>query len=139
TITVRPRSAPAPGVRGGGLDAAARVAPGALFGLADVTVNGRDAAVTIALQHGVNVSGRLAFDGTTLKPPPDLTKLRVTLSAVVTGKGATLGVSPVTADATGAFTFAGVAPGRYKFSATVPGSSATSGWQPRSATIGGRD
>jgi hypothetical protein len=137
TITVRPRNTPAPGARGGG--AAATAAPTALFAIADVTLSGHDTAVTLTLQPGVNVTGRVAFDGTTLKPPADLTKLRVTLSAVVTGKGAAIGVSPVNADATGAFTFAGVAPGRYKFSATVPGSTATAGWQPRSAVVNGRD
>jgi hypothetical protein len=107
--------------------------------LADVTVNGEDTTVTVTLQPGVTVSGRLGFDGTTLPPPADLTKARVSLGAVITGKGAVLGVPQATVDATGQFTFTGVTPGRYTIGTSMPGSTATAGWQPRSATIAGID
>jgi hypothetical protein len=65
--------------------------------------------------------------------------MRVSLSAVTGRDGAAIGVPAATVDTVGAFEFGVVAPGRYRMSASVPGSTATSGWQLRSATSGGRD
>jgi len=117
--------------------AAGRGAPppsaAALFGMAVVTVNGADVDTTITLDSGVKVEGRLIFDGTTVKPPADLTKIRVTLSAA-RSQIPTIGVSPVNVDVTGAFVFSGVTPGRYRLTASGAG-----GWFVRSATLDGRD
>jgi protocatechuate 3,4-dioxygenase beta subunit len=135
TITVRPRAAP--GGRSGAAGPAASASD--LFAIEVVTVSGTDVNVTLPLRAGVTVSGRLAFDATTLVPPADLSKARVNLSAVVTGAGAVLGVSAATVDAAGAFTFRGVTPGRYRITASVPGATPTTGWQQRSAVVDGRD
>jgi hypothetical protein len=135
TITVRPRQGP--GGRGGAAGPGSSVAD--LFAIEQVTVSGADVAVTLPLRAGVTVSGRLAFDATTLPPPADLSKARVSLSAVITGAGAALGVAPAIVDASGTFTFRGVTPGRYRITASVPGTTSTAGWQPRSAILDGRD
>ena len=135
TITVRPRAAP--GGRGGAPGPGSSVTD--LFAVEVVTVSGADVNVTLPLRSGVTVSGRLAFDATTLKPPADLSKARVSLSAVVTGSGAVLGVPPATVDASGTFTFRGVTPGRYRVTASIPGATPTTGWQQRSAVVDGRD
>lgn len=105
----------------------------ALFGMAVVTVNGADVDTTITMDSGVKVAGRLVFDGTTAKPPADLTRIRITLSAA-RSKIPTIGVPAANADATGAFVFNGVTPGRYRLAATGAG-----GWFMRSATLDGRD
>ena len=56
-----------------------------LWATADVTVDGRNVSnVVLTLQPGMSVSGRIVFEGTTLPPPADLTRLRVTLAPVVT-------------------------------------------------------
>jgi hypothetical protein len=126
TVAVRP----APDARSGPLTPAMS----ALFGVAVVAVNGTDTTTTITLQSGVTVSGRLVFDGDSIKPPADLTKVRVALNAVRT-KAPTLVTTPsVNADASGAFTFTGVTPGRYRIIGTASG-----GWQFRSANAQGRD
>ena len=126
TVAVRP----APDARSGPLTPAMS----ALFGVAVVSVNGADTTTTITLQSGVTVSGRLVFSGDSIKPPTDLTKVRVSLNAVRT-KTPTLVTTPsINTEADGTFTFTGVTPGRYRISGTAPG-----GWQFRSASALGRD
>lgn len=125
TITVR--------VTGAGGRGAPTPAPSALFGTSTVTVNGVDATTTVTLQTGVTVSGRLVFDGDSIKPPSDLTKMRVTLTPV-RSRIPTLGVPAATVDANGAFTFSGATPGRYRIFVSLGG-----GWQLRNAMAQGRD
>jgi hypothetical protein len=126
TVAVRP----APDPRSGPLTPAMS----ALFGQTVVAVNGTDTTTTIALQSGVTVSGRLVFNGDSIKPPADLTKVRVALSAVRSKIPALITTPSVNADASGVFTFSGVTPGRYRITGTAAG-----GWQFRSAVAQGRD
>lgn len=128
TLTVRASATAGRGGRG-----APPSAVSALFGLAVVTVNGVDLEKTITLETGVTVEGRVVFDGTTLKPPADLTRVRVSLTPA-RSKLPTLGVPSATADANGAFTFRGVTPGRYRLTAT-----SETGWAARTAVIDGHD
>jgi uncharacterized protein (DUF2141 family) len=137
TILVRPRPTPGPPGRAGAPGPAASVPE--LFAIEPVTLSGSDVAVTLTLRSGVTVSGRLVFDGTTLPPPADLARIRVSLSAVVTGSAVALGASPATVDAGGTFAIRGVAPGRYRLGASVPGSAPGTGWQVRHAMVNGRD
>lgn len=123
TVTVRAAT--------GGRGAAAGSA--ALFGMSTVNLIGGEVDTTITLGSGVTVSGQLVFDGTTAKPPADLTRVRVNLTAE-RGRTPTLGVPAATPDATGAFKFVGVTPGRYRLNSTGSG-----GWFVRSASIQGQD
>ncbi len=125
TVAVRVGNAPGRG--------AASPTSAALFGTATVTVNGADVSTTVALQTGVTVAGRLVFAGTSIKPPSDLSSVRVSLTGV-RSHIPTLGVPAGSADATGAFAFNGVTPGRYRISASASG-----GWQMQSAMSQGRD
>jgi hypothetical protein len=125
TVTVRVGA----GARGAGPSAPAS----ALFGATAVGVHGSDVDIRITLQPGVTLSGQLHFDATTLKPPADLSQIRVSLNAL-RSRVPSLGVPPATADATGAFKFVGVTPGRYRLSVSLSG-----GWQMRSAIVDGRD
>ena len=122
TVTVRAAQG-----RGGAPNAA-------LFGIATVTVNGADVDTTVTLGSGSTVSGRVTFDAHTLKPPADLTRVRVNLAPANRGRTPTLGVAAAIADASGIFKFVGVTPGRYRIEASGVG-----GWFVRSATIDGRD
>ena len=105
----------------------------ALFGMRTVNLSGGEVDTTITLGTGVTVSGQLVFDGTTAKPPANLTQLRVNLTAE-RGRTPTLGVPAATVDATGAFKFVGVTPGRYRLGSSAPG-----GWSVRSASIQSQD
>jgi hypothetical protein len=122
---------------GRGTPAAPGVAP-ALWAMTEVTTDGRDTPATLNLRPGVNVSGKLAFDTGGTPVPADLTRARVTLQAIVTSASTALSVPPVSPDATGAFSFAGVTPGRYRLNITVPGGPpASPTWLMKSATTNG--
>lgn len=110
------------GGRGGRAQAAgaATGAPGALPNVLDVLwgetavfVDGHPVTgVTVAMQNGMKVSGRLVFEGVT--PPADLTRVRVALAPASPGTAIDLAQNtPANLDATGNFTVTGVAPGRY--------------------------
>jgi hypothetical protein len=105
-----------------------------LWGAADVAVSGSDVAnVTLALQPGVTVSGRITYDGAGV--PPEARRIRVSLqpfgpaeeAAGADDARATVGVD-------GRFTISGVIPGRYRVEA-----SGVAGWTAVSARAGGID
>jgi hypothetical protein len=123
-----------------------------LWASTDVTVNGQNiTGLALALASGMSVSGRLEFHGTTLPPPTDLTRVRVTLSSEDTPTQQVLagGMGLATVDASGTFTIAGVPPGRYVLRANAPGAGAggrggsgtttTGSWSLKSSTVNGRD
>jgi uncharacterized protein (DUF2141 family) len=125
-----------------------------LWAQADISVDGRDLeGVSLSLQRGMVVSGQVAFDGTTLMPPDDLTRMRVTLNPVGTQDAEFGGPMNTTVDANGRFTINGVPPGRYMLRSSAPagtggpgvgrGGATTPGgsgnWVLRSAVAGGRD
>jgi hypothetical protein len=139
-----PGRGPIPGGRGeflagrGRGNAAPVSDPIRLWATADVTVDGRNVSnVVLTLLPGMSVSGRIAFEGTTLPPPADLTRLRVTLAPVVmpgtSGDVATPAAGRV--DAEGRFTIASVVPGRYRLNASGAGS----GWFLGSSAVEDQD
>jgi uncharacterized protein (DUF2141 family) len=136
TIAVRVSPGGASGSRAGG--GPSPMAQAGLYGLAEISMDGRDQNVGVTLRPGITVSGRVSFDGST-PPPADLTRLNIGLTTVLDAKGVAIGVPGATTDASGAFSFAGVAPGRYRLEASAPGTTAGATWRPRSATINGRD
>jgi hypothetical protein len=91
-----------------------------LWASADVNVAGQDLTdQQLLLQTGMTVSGRVQFESGTLTPPTDLTRVQVRL----TPRGSQLfegGIPPAQVDATGAFTIAGVPPGKYTLQASAP-------------------
>lgn len=119
----------------------ARTLPGqfnpALWATTSVTISDGDQTVALTLEPGPSVSGKIVFDGLTLKPPADLTKLAVVLSPI-----SALVATPqlrAVATATGEFSLVGAAPGRYRLTVTQPVPSSESGWYPASAIIGSVD
>jgi len=108
-----------------------------LWAKTTVAVNGADVDVALPLQGGLTLSGHLVFDGTTLKPPSDLSA--VTIGVAIPGYVQLLGGSFNSAKADGTFLLAAIAAGRMRLTARVPGSTATTGWFPRSAIVNGVD
>jgi hypothetical protein len=147
TITARAAVGPAPGPRGftpspaqataRALEARMAAEQVRLYSTMDVSIDGRNLTnVILTLQPGMTVSGQLAFDGTS-PPPADLTRARVTLSAINPGGAPRAMASSASGrvDAGGRFTIPNVMPGRYRLS----GSSGASGWFVDSAVIAGQD
>jgi hypothetical protein len=122
-------------------NAGGRGAPGptaTLWATTEVTTDGRDTTVTMTLQRGVTVSGKVVFENAAATPA-NLTATRVSLQPVVTGGGAAISVSPAITDATGGFSFSGVAPGSYRIAVTPPGSTpANPTWFTKTTTVRGQ-
>jgi len=108
-----------------------------LWASADISVNGMDMSdIVLRLQPGVDIAGRVAFDGAAEKPT-DLSTILVRLrSAPTPGLTVSVGVPTAPVNADGTFVLKGVTPGRYFVSSYVPGGSITPVWTMRSARVG---
>jgi protocatechuate 3,4-dioxygenase beta subunit len=111
--------------------------PVRLWGTVDVPVDGRTVSnVIVTLQQGLTVTGRIVFEGASLQPPADLSRMRVTLSPADPSSAGGLPQSASgTVDTAGRFTIPSVVPGVYRLNA----SNAGNGWMTASATIDGQD
>jgi hypothetical protein len=109
------------------------------WAVADVATDGRSAPnVVLTLQPGMSVSGQVAFDGPS--PPPDLSRVRVTLQPVgQAGPAAELGstLPPMPIDADGRFSFSGAVPGRYRLA--LASNIGLGSWFLRSSAVKGQD
>lgn len=127
-------------VGGRGAAAAGAASLQQLYAMTEVTVDGRDTTVSLALRPGATVGGRVTFESGAEPAPSDLTRVRVSLQAIVSPGGASLGVSPAQLDATGAFSFTGVTPGRYQLLVSgTGGTPANPSWLVKSARVRGAD
>jgi hypothetical protein len=95
--------------------------------------SGDVANVTLSLQRGVSVSGRLDLDG--IRPPVDFRKTKLELLPIPTAADWEMAMRFATPDADGRFALSGVAPGRYRV--TVAG--LPDGWSLASAVFTGKD
>jgi hypothetical protein len=113
-----------------------------LWASQDVTIGSQDLSLTVNLEPGLTVSGRIAFDATTLTPPTDLSRVEILLT---TPRGAASIVGPTgnmqmgMARADGTFEIAGVAPDTYVLNAYVPGGTPATPWIVRSAMMAGQN
>jgi hypothetical protein len=96
-----------------------------LWGQEEVTVDGQDLdGITIHLQPGLSVSGRVVFETAT---PPDVNQVRVMLGTTATGNSPAdmmarlMGGSSSGIGADGTFSISGLTPDRYRVTATTGG------------------
>ena len=120
-----------------------------LWGQTDVVVSGQDVtSLAIGLAPASTISGRLAFTGTSLAPPGDLSVVRLqfsaaaTLAAAISDPGLSAAAHTATVNADGTFRVAGLPPDRYVAAASWPGmrtGDGTSGWWLTTIAVDGRD
>jgi hypothetical protein len=111
-----------------------------------LSVSGVDlTGLTLRLEAGPSLAGRVTFVEGTLKPPADLTQWRVSLAtlASLASRGPVMGsrfnpAPPIALNADGTFEIPGLPPGALVFRLTGPGVGPT-GWWTRSMIAGNRD
>lgn len=127
-----------------------------LWAAEDLTIDGHDIdGLTLQLQTGSNLSGKIVFEGDDPQTPADAAKVVISMtdasreshSALDMIAGMLQGGSTMGSGAKdGTFTVAGVAPGTYRLSVNAPGSMAMFGistgsspWTLKSALLGDVD
>ena len=115
----------------------------------EVDVNGSDiSGVSLVMQPGLTVSGRVAIDATTHPMPADLTAIRVSMAPLdQSGSASVNGTSyglpqrngSAKVDADGSFTISGLSPGTYRVGAAAQGVIAPDKFWLRSAIVDERD
>jgi hypothetical protein len=153
TIVARAGSLPPPGIGPGGLTVAGvpsgvMTSAETMYAVEEVEVTGQPVSgVTLRLQRGSHVSGKVVFDATTQAVPADLTGIRVTVQPLDSSSSTVLGTrigsrlssrQYMQLRPDGTFEFPGLAPDAYTVVCTVP-AAAGSGWWLRSAMAGERD
>lgn len=96
------------------------------------------AGVSLALEPGMTIAGRVRFDGA-LAPPGDLSAVRVTLQPAQREPTVSFTPPAATVSDDGRFAIAGVIPGRYRLTASFPGSGRPGNWTLRSSFVNGQD
>jgi uncharacterized protein (DUF2141 family) len=116
------------------------------WGQTDVSVAGsRLSGVSVSLQPGMTITGRIAFKSKRLVADADLSRVRVMLTPAPAAGGnmrIAMGVPQAQVDSNGTFRITGVTPGRYRLSGVAPmapGSGPGPGWAVQSAIAKGRD
>jgi len=121
-----------------------------LWGERAVVVAGQDIEnVSVALAPAASLSGRLVFEGTTARPPPDLSQIRLQFIATEAlaqaqggGGGGLASLMPATVQSDGSFRAVGLPPDKYSVTASWPGmrsGDGTSGWWLTTVQIDNRD
>lgn len=107
---------------------------------ADVIVDGDNiGGLSLALQPGLTMTGQLKFEATRLKPPADLTSVKLSLEPVQSATAVSFVASGGVLDPSGRFAITGILPGRYRLTSSLPGLNRPGNWFLRSAFVDGRD
>ena len=111
-----------------------------------LSISGVDiSGLSLSVEPGPSLTGRVAFAEGASKPPADLTQWRVSLAtpASLTRRGPVMGsafnpAAPIALNADGTFEIDGIPPGAFLFQLTGPGVG-PAGWWMRSMIAGDRD
>ena len=103
-----------------------------LYAISDVQVGDQDVRLTLTMQTGLTVSGKVSFAGKST--PPDTAQMRIWLTPM--SGGVMLEPSRAQLKPGGSFTVEGLVPGSYRLSTSI---GAVTPWTLASATLSGRD
>jgi len=106
----------------------------------EIIVAGEDVAgISLPLQPGVTLHGRLAFEGEAA-PPRDLPGARVPLPVFMPLGQTSAPLPPLLLEGDGRFSIAGIVPGEYRIGMNAPGiRTSRAGWWLKSIAVGGRE
>lgn len=106
----------------------------------DIVVNGEEmAGVSLALQPGVTIRGRLVFDGESAAPP-DYPGLRLPLPGSLATGVMMISLPPLQLEGDRRFTVSGVIPGTYRIGSNAQAlRTSLAGWWLKSVTSGGAE
>jgi hypothetical protein len=93
----------------------------------------------LSLEPGLSLSGQIRFEATSLKPPADLSAIRVSVAPALVQGSVSFAPGPAKVKPDGRFTIDGLTPGRYRLSVSFPGLGRPGGWLLKSATANGTD
>lgn len=114
---------------------AAQSASSFFWATADVVADGQsEPQVSLSMQQGLAVSGRVAFDGRSAIP--NVSRLRVFLVPLLSGAQVSLASAPARVDSNGRFSIIGVVAGKYRLQAAIDGPSR---WMLSSSIVSGHD
>lgn len=114
---------------------AAQSASSFFWATSDIVVDGQsEPQVSLSMQPGLTISGRVTFDGRSAMPV--LSRVRVVLVPFLSGGQVSLASAPARVDNSGRFSIAGVVAGKYRLQAAIDG---PSGWMLSSSVVSGRD
>jgi hypothetical protein len=115
-------------------------APQSVWGSTQIAVGGDAVSgLVLSLEPGLTISGRVRFEGRTLKPPADLRAIQVMATPDDTRGNVVVAPGRVSVAADGHFSIAGAMPGPYRLTASFPGSGRPGGWLLKSITASGQD
>jgi hypothetical protein len=105
----------------------------------DVVVDGDDVPnISLALQPGLTIAGRVAFEGE--RPPPPLPTVRMPVPAFMNVANSAYVFPPAQIDSGGGFRITGLLPGPYRLSTATQGvRTPIGGWWLKSLVVNGRD
>lgn len=106
----------------------------------DIVVDGENVTgLSLGLRPGMTLTGQLKFAGTRLKPPTDLTSIRLALQPVQSRTAVNLSPPGKVVDQSGHFVVTGIIPGRYRLAASLPGLGQPGNWYLGSSVVNGQD
>lgn len=113
--------------------------PQMLWASTQITVDGEHVrGLSLSLEPGLTISGRVRFEETKLTAPVDLRTVRVMAAPADVRSSIAFAPGAVNAAPDGGFAIPGVTPGRYRLSAAFPGAGPP-GWIVKSITASGQD
>jgi hypothetical protein len=114
-----------------------------LWAAMEITVSSQDlTGLAVALEPGLTISGRVVFDAATQTPPPDFTRVQISVGAsrnAIPVGGVPMNMHGAQIRPDGTFQIAGIAPDNYVITGFVPGGSPDMPWIVKSVMMGGEN